>query len=78
MGELSEPFDLALPSLLKHVQVLEQSGLITSEKHGRVRTCRITPDALRATEAWIRRHIDEWESRLDRLAAHVDGMKRKH
>ncbi len=76
VGELSEPFDLALPSLLKHVQVLEQSGLITSEKHGRVRTCRITPDALRATEAWIRQHISEWESRLDRLAAHVDRMKR--
>ena len=78
VSELSEPFEIALPSLLKHVQVLEQSGLISSEKVGRVRTCRIEPHALQATEAWIHRHIAGWESRLDRMEAHIQRMKRKH
>jgi DNA-binding transcriptional ArsR family regulator len=78
ISELSEPFELALPSLLKHVRVLEQSGLITSEKTGRVRTCRIEAHALRATEAWIHQHIFAWEKRLDRMEAHIERMKRKH
>ncbi len=75
--ELSEPFELALPSLLKHVRVLEQSGLISSEKSGRVRTCKIEPHALQATEAWIQQHIAAWEKRLDRMEAHIERMKRK-
>lgn len=75
--ELAEPFEMALPSLLKHVRVLEQSGLISSEKAGRVRTCRIEPHTLRETEAWIRQHISAWEARLDRLEAHIEVMKRK-
>jgi len=77
VSELSEPFELALPSLLKHVQVLEQSGLVSSEKTGRVRTCKIEPDALHATEAWIHQHVTAWEQRLDRLEAHIARMKRK-
>lgn len=77
VGELSRPFAMALPSLLKHVRVLERSGLVSSEKRGRVRTCRIEPDALQATEAWLRRHISAWEERLDRLEIHVEGLKRK-
>lgn len=77
VSELSEPFELALPSLLKHVQVLEQSGLISSEKTGRVRTCKIEPGALHAAEAWIHRHIAAWEQRLDRMEAHIARMKRK-
>lgn len=78
VSELSGPFDMALPSLLKHVRVLEESGLVRSEKTGRVRTCRIEPDALQATEAWLKQHIAAWESRLDRLEAHIERMKRKH
>lgn len=78
VSELSEPFGIALPSLLKHVRVLEESGLISSEKNGRVRTCRIEPDALRATEGWIHQHIAVWQGRLDRMEAHIERMKRKH
>jgi DNA-binding transcriptional ArsR family regulator len=78
VSELSEPFELALPSLLKHVRVLEQSGLISSEKSGRVRTCKIEPLALHATEAWIQQHISAWEKRLDRLEVHIERMKRKN
>ncbi len=77
VSELSEPFELALPSLLKHVRALEQSGLISSEKIGRVRTCKIEPQALHATEAWLRQHMATWEKRLDRMAAHIERMKRK-
>ena len=78
VSELSQPFEIALPSLLKHVRVLEESGLISSEKTGRVRTCRIERRALQETEAWIHRHVAAWERRLDRLEAHVHRMKRKH
>ena len=78
VSELSEPFEIALPSLLKHVRVLEQSGLVSSEKAGRVRTCRIEPHALQATEAWIHQHVAAWETRLDRLEAHIARMKRKN
>lgn len=77
MSELSEPFELALPSLLKHVRVLEQSGLVSTEKIGRVRTCRIEPSALHATEAWISRHIAAWEKRLDRLEAHIESLEQE-
>jgi DNA-binding transcriptional ArsR family regulator len=77
VSELAGPFELALPSLLKHVRVLEQSGLVSSRKVGRVRTCRVEPHALEATEQWFRQHIRAWEERLDRLEAHIDATKRK-
>jgi DNA-binding transcriptional ArsR family regulator len=76
VSTLSEPFDMALPSLLKHVHVLEKSGLVSSEKVGRVRTCKIEPNALRATEAWLHQHISVWEKRLDRMEAHIENKKR--
>jgi DNA-binding transcriptional ArsR family regulator len=78
VSELSRPFDMALPSLLKHVRVLEESGLISSEKTGRVRTCRIEPHALRATEGWLQQHLAAWDDRLDRMEAHIQRMKRKN
>ena len=78
VSELAEPFELALPSLLKHVRVLERSGLVSSEKVGRVRNCKIEPHALQATEAWIHQHISAWENRLDRMEVHIEQMKRKN
>ncbi|ABS64539.1 regulatory protein ArsR [Parvibaculum lavamentivorans DS-1] len=77
VSELAEPFEIALPSLLKHVRVLEQSGLVRSEKIGRVRTCSIEPRALQATEAWLQQHISGWQKRLDRMEAHIERMMRK-
>ena len=65
VSELAEPFDLALPSLLKHVRVLEQSGLISSEKVGRVRTCRIESQALKLQNTQLELSIKEAHSRLD-------------
>lgn len=77
VSELARPFDMALPSLLKHVRVLEQSGLVSSEKTGRVRICRIEPRALQEAQSWIHRHVTEWEKRLDRMEAHIHRMKTK-
>lgn len=77
VGELAEPFDIALPTLLKHVRVLEKSGLVSSEKIGRVRTCRIETRALQATEDWLREHISLWEQRLGRMEQHIKNMKQK-
>ncbi len=71
VGELAEPFEIGLPTLLKHIGVLERGGLVSSEKSGRVRTCSLTPGALRSTDDWLRTHIATWESRLDRLEAHL-------
>lgn len=71
VGELAAPFEIGLPTLLKHIRVLERGGLVSSEKSGRVRTCTLVPGALRGADDWLRTHIAAWESRLDRLEAHL-------
>lgn len=76
VGELAEPFSIGLPTLLKHIRTLERGGLVTSTKIGRVRRCKLVPEALRETEAWLHAHIAAWESRLDRLEAHLSNMKK--
>lgn len=65
--ELARPFDMSLPAIVQHLQVLEASGLVRSEKVGRVRTCRIEPSALRGAESWLSERRSVWERRLDRL-----------
>ena len=67
VGELAKPFEMALPSLMKHIRVLESGGLVESEKHGRVRTCRIEPTGLSLVEKWVNDRRQLWESRFDRL-----------
>ena len=74
VSELSRPLDMSLPAVLQHLQVLEASGLVRSEKAGRVRTCRIEPDALRAAEAWLTGQRTAWETRLDRLGDYLAGQ----
>lgn len=65
--ELAEPLDMTLSAVVQHLQLLERSGLVRSEKIGRVRTCRIEPQALRLAEQWIAERRSTWERRLDRL-----------
>lgn len=77
VGELAEPFDMALPSFMKHIHVLELSGLVQSEKSGRVRTCRLSPDALLSAEDWFQRQRAIWEARLDRFEAYVMKLKKE-
>jgi DNA-binding transcriptional ArsR family regulator len=73
VSELSRPLEMSLPAVLQHLQVLEASGLVRSEKAGRVRTCRIEPDALRAAESWVTGQRTAWETRLDRLGDYLAG-----
>lgn len=67
ISELSEPFKMAGPSFLKHVKVLQNAGLVRSEKRGRVRSVTLTPDALQWVDEWVGRHRRQWEHRLDSL-----------
>ena len=76
--ELAEPFGLGLPSFLKHIKVLESSGLIASEKVGRVRTCKLRRGNLTAAEKWFNEQRTAWESRyenLDNLLTTLKGEK---
>ena len=68
---LAEPLAMSLPAVIQHLQVLEASGLVRSEKIGRVRTCRIEPKALRSAEQWLGARRTIWERRLDRLGAYL-------
>jgi DNA-binding transcriptional ArsR family regulator len=67
--EIAAPFEMSLSAVLQHVKVLEESGLIRTEKVGRVRTCRIEPEALQSVERWVIERRTTWERRLDRLGA---------
>ena len=81
--ELAQPLPMSMPAVFQHLQVLEGAGLVRSEKVGRVRTCRIEPDALRVAEGWLGARRTTWEQRLDRLGnvlTQPDSMtaERKH
>jgi DNA-binding transcriptional ArsR family regulator len=67
VSELAKPLPMSLPAVVQHLQVLEQSGLIKTEKVGRVRTCSIQPMALSLAEQWINARRVTWQKRLDRL-----------
>ncbi|TRB01990.1 transcriptional regulator [Agrobacterium tumefaciens] len=67
--ELSAPTGLRLPTVMRHLSVLEEAGLITTSKDGRVRTCAIVPEALEPARTWLDEQRAMWESRLDRLEA---------
>ena len=72
VSELARPLAISLPAVLQHLGVLEASGLVRSEKVGRVRTCHIEPAALRTAEQWIAARRTDWEERLDRLGEYLD------
>lgn len=74
VSELKRPLAMSLPAVLQHLAVLETSGLIVSEKTGRVRTCRINPPALAEAEQWIAERRLEWERRLDRLDEYLKSL----
>lgn len=72
VSELAKPLAMSLPAVMQHLQVLEASGLVVSEKVGRVRTCRIEPKAFTQAEQWIAERRALWERRLDRLGQFLD------
>lgn len=71
VSELARPFAMSLPAVVQHLQVLETSGLVTSSKVGRVRTCQIAPEVLSMAEQWINDRRTLWERRLDRLGDYL-------
>jgi DNA-binding transcriptional ArsR family regulator len=71
VSELARPLTMSLAAVLQHVQVLEASGLVRSQKVGRTRTCSINPTALRSAERWIADRRRLWERRLDRLGDYL-------
>jgi DNA-binding transcriptional ArsR family regulator len=75
VSRLAEPLAITLAAVVQHLQVLEKSGLVHTEKAGRVRTCCIRPAGLSAAERWIRDRRSFWERRLDRLGAFLADPK---
>ncbi len=77
VSELAAPFDMKLPSFVQHLSVLERSGLVTSEKRGRVRTYEIAPEPLKVAEDWLTERRRLWESRFDRFDEYVKQLREK-
>jgi len=77
ISELAKPFDMALPSFMKHIHFLEDSGLIRTRKEGRVRTCAIEKKSFAAVEAWLSEQRALWEGRTDRLERFVTAAAKK-
>ena len=77
VSDLAQPLSMSLPAVMQHLAVLEGSGLVVSEKIGRVRMCRIEPRALSLAEQWINARRTEWERRLDRLGDYLEDLKKE-
>jgi DNA-binding transcriptional ArsR family regulator len=71
VSQLAEPLDMSLPAVVQHLGVLETAGLVSSEKLGRVRTCKLEPTVLRSAEEWLGGQRTSWDRRLDRLGAEL-------
>jgi DNA-binding transcriptional ArsR family regulator len=71
VSELARPLEMSLPAVVQHLHVLEASGLVHSQKLGRVRTCTVEPAALRTAERWIAERRTFWEQSLDRLGEYL-------
>jgi DNA-binding transcriptional ArsR family regulator len=77
ISELAEKFHMTLTGMKKHVAVLEQAGLVATEKVGRVRTCRLGPRRLEEETAWLESYRQLWDERFDELDAVVEELTRK-
>src|SRR5256885_16778678 len=75
--DLAETFHMTLTGIKKHVGVLEQAGLVTTKKIGRVRTCQLGPRRLKEETVWLQRDPQRWGESLDEVGKGVEGMKRK-
>ena len=71
VSDLAAPLPMSLPAVVQHLKILEASGIVRSEKRGRVRTCRLEPATLSLAETWIHERRQGWERRLDRLGQYL-------
>ncbi len=78
VSALAEPFDMALPSFMQHLRVLEEHGLLTSHKRGRVRVCEIAPQSLSQAEGWLQQQRTLWTRRLEQLDMLLADLKNGH
>lgn len=76
VSTLHDPDAMALPTFLRHLKVLEDSGVVTSTKKGRVRTCRVNPAPLRALQSWLDQQRGHWAGRMERLSALATDLER--
>ena len=72
VSKLAEPFAMSLAAVVQHLQVLEEAGLVKTEKTGRVRSCRVEAAGLRAAEVWLKARRPEWDRKLDRLGEFLE------
>jgi len=77
VSQLAKSFDMALPSFTQHLGVLEDAGLIASERQGRMRVCSLNLETLRIAEDWLSEHRRQAEERLDRLEAHLEQQRKE-
>lgn len=77
VSDLAAPFDMALPPFMKHIRTLENAGLITTEKVGRVRTCELNPEKYTAVEDWLSNQRQQWASRYRKLDQLLQQLKEK-
>jgi DNA-binding transcriptional ArsR family regulator len=77
VSALAQPFNMALPSFMKHVSVLERSGMIRTHKEGRVRTCELVPSSLASAERWLVEQREQWHARTDRMTKFVEDLHQK-
>ena len=77
VSELAQPLSMSLPAVLQHLAALETSGLVRSEKKGRVRTVRLEPGVLTQAEQWLTERRNEWEAQADRLETYLETMKKE-
>jgi len=77
VSELAAPTGMALPTVMKHLAVLEETGLVATEKSGRARLCRVTPAPLTHAQRWIETQRQTWEARLDRLEDYLATLPKE-
>jgi len=75
VSELARPHPISLPAVMQHLKSLEESGLVRSEKKGRVRTVQLEANTLSAAESWIAERRSEWEAQLDRFETYLSTLK---
>ena len=75
VGELAEPFAMTLPAISKHVSVLERAGLVTKDRDGQRRHCRISAIPLKSATSWLEEYRRHWEANLDSLDAYLSHLQ---